>query len=230
MFKKITFDLLEDSTKPPVLFRGEDYYQSGAVGKIKYLKDKDSITAAVRGSRTYAVTIDDVSEDPQFFCTCPYDGMGICKHCAAVGLKVINEPDSVDIEGSREPVKDVSVDIESLINKAAASQKENFLKEILKENEAYRDRFRTLVLGQTAVESETSVEAIRDAVKNEIENFDLLNYQRFYDHYNPRDGWRDEWEVIYDGANEELNNITEAYNRRPALKDELIKVGIKPAY
>ncbi len=219
MFKKITFDLLEDLTRPPVLFRGEDYYQSGAAGKIKYLKDKDSLTAAVRGRRTYAVTIADVSKNPQFFCTCPYDGMGICKHCAAVGLKVINEPNSVDIEETIEPVKDVSVDIESLMKKAAASQKENFLKEILKKNNAYRERFQTLVLGQTAVESETSVEAIRDDVKNEIEDFDLLNYERFYDDYNPNQGWKDEGEILYDAASEELNDMLEDYEN--SIKDHL---------
>ena len=107
------------------------------------LKDRDSITAVVRGRRTYAVTIDDVSGKPSFFCTCPYDGAGICKHCTAVGLKVINEPDSVAVERIIEPVKEVPVDIESLMKKAAPGQKENFLREILRENDAYRERFRT---------------------------------------------------------------------------------------
>jgi hypothetical protein len=53
----------------------------------------------------------------------------------------------VAVERSIEPVKEVPVDIESLMKKAAAGQKENFLREILKENDAYRERFRTLVLG-----------------------------------------------------------------------------------
>jgi hypothetical protein len=214
MFQLITWDLIEEIAPSRILLRGEDYYHSGAVSKITYHKQKDVVTALVRGGQRYIVTIEDVSLDPLFTCTCPYEAVNICKHGVAAGLKIIYDPKSVEIEETKDETdikRETETDIETLIKKATVSQKENFLLEILKENSTYRDRFRILVLGQIDAESETTAAEIRDAVKEEIENFDLRDYERFYAHYNPRDGWRDESELIYEGASDELENIFSGY-------------------
>lgn len=211
MFQKITWDLLEAISPSMVLVRGEDYYYSGAVLKVTYNKQKDLITAVVRGSQHYAVTIRDVSAAPRFNCTCPYDMANVCKHGVAAALKIIEEPDSVKIEKTKDVPDEPAVRLETLFKKASVQQKEHFLMDILEENDFYRDKFRTLVLGQIDMESKTTVNEIRDKVKEDIEDFDLVNYERFYDTYNPRSGWRDEWEILYDGARDELNEITERY-------------------
>ena len=103
------------------------------------------------------------------------------------------------------------ITFEELFKKADATRKENFLMEILKENSFYRDKFQTLVLGQLEVESDNSVEEIRDTVKKEMEAFDLQHYERFYHNYNPAHGYRSEGQVLYDGASEELNNLMGKY-------------------
>lgn len=214
MFQLITWDLLEKIAPRRILLRGEDYYHSGAVSEITYHKQKDSITARVRGGRLYTVTIEDVSTDPVFICTCPYEAVHICKHGAAAALKIIHEPKSVEIKDTKDKKnheEETATDLGALLKKATANQKENFLLSILKENSTYRDRFRILLLGQLNAESETTAAEIRDAVKEEIEDFDLLDYERFYEPYNPRGGWRDEHEILYEGASDELEDIFSGY-------------------
>lgn len=214
MFQLITWDLLEDIAPNRILLRGEDYYHSGAVSKITYHMQKDLITAQVRGGQLYTVTIENVSIDPLFMCTCPYEAVNICKHGVAAALKIIYEPKSVEIEETKEQKdikKETATDLEALIKKATASQKENFLLGILKENSAFRDKFRILVLGQLNAESKTTVREIRDKVKEEIEDFNIRDYERFYDHYNSRGGWRDESEILYEAASDELEDIFSRY-------------------
>ena len=41
MFQKITFDLVENLSSAKTYIRGEDYYESGAVRKIKYHENTD---------------------------------------------------------------------------------------------------------------------------------------------------------------------------------------------
>lgn len=214
MFQLITWDLLEEIAPNRILLRGEDYYHSGAVSNITYHKQKDLITVLIRGGQLYTVNIENISTDPVFIFTCPYEAVNICKHGVAAALKIIYEPKSVeikDIKDKKNIKEETLTDLEALIKKATSNQKENFLLGILKENSTYRDRFQALLLGQLNAESKTTVEEIRDTVKEEIEDFNLRDYERFYEHYNPRDGWRDESEILYEGASDELEDIFSGY-------------------
>jgi hypothetical protein len=215
MFQNITLDLVERLSTAKTLLKGENYYDLGAVRKITYHEDMDRIAAMVRGQASYTVTVVNVSGEPVFICTCPVGGGNICKHGVAVALEIINNPETVKIERvketSGEPSEKPGIDIETLFKKATAKQREEFLLEVLKEDDSYREKFRVVVMGQSAAESKTSVEEIRDAVKEEFENFDLVNYERFYDRHNPSSGYREEWEILYNGASEELNEIAEEY-------------------
>lgn len=169
----------------------------------------------VRGQGSYTVTVVNVSGEPVFICTCPVGGGNIRKHGVAVALEIINNPETVKIERvkktSGKSSEEPGIGIETLFKKATAKQREEFLLEVLKEDDSYREKFRVVVMGQSAAESDTSVEEIRDAVKDEFEDFDLVNYERFYDRHNPASGYREEWEILYDGASEELNEIMEEY-------------------
>jgi uncharacterized Zn finger protein len=134
MFQLITWDLLEEIASSRILLRGEDYYHSGAVSKITYHKQKDLVTARVRGGQRYIVTIEDVSIEPIFTCTCPYEAVNICKHGAATAMKIIYDPKSVEIEETKDEKdikKETATDLETLIKKATVNQKENFLLSIL---------------------------------------------------------------------------------------------------
>ena len=67
--------------------RGETYYHNGAVGLTT--RDDSTIRASVEGSQSpqYTVTITlDQNTIASAHCTCPYDGVGDCKHIVAVLL------------------------------------------------------------------------------------------------------------------------------------------------
>ncbi|MDS4022681.1 MAG: SWIM zinc finger family protein [Candidatus Competibacter sp.] len=77
--------------------RGEDYYQSGAVGRLQ--QRGNTLQAEVEGSEVepYAVclTFDD-SGVTDADCSCPYDYGGWCKHIVATALACLREPESIE--------------------------------------------------------------------------------------------------------------------------------------
>jgi len=77
--------------------RGEDYYQSGAVGCLQ--RRGNTLQAEVEGSEVepYVVclTFDD-SDVTDADCSCPYDYGGWCKHIVATALACVREPDSIE--------------------------------------------------------------------------------------------------------------------------------------
>uniref|UniRef100_UPI00286BB564 SWIM zinc finger family protein n=1 Tax=Hymenobacter sp. TaxID=1898978 RepID=UPI00286BB564 len=68
--------------------RGEDYYDEGNLSKLR--REGDTFLATVRGSRAYRVGLRLAGAGPEFTCNCPYDFDGICKHCVALGLAVLD--------------------------------------------------------------------------------------------------------------------------------------------
>jgi uncharacterized Zn finger protein len=77
--------------------RGEDYYQSGAVGHLQ--QRGNVLQAEVEGSEaepyTVCLTFDDeglTSAD----CSCPYSFEGWCKHIVATALACLREPESIE--------------------------------------------------------------------------------------------------------------------------------------
>lgn len=65
--------------------RGEDYFDSGCVGRLA--EYEGCVTASVQGTDRYTVKLWTENEELFFDCTCPVgDGGSFCKHCVAVGL------------------------------------------------------------------------------------------------------------------------------------------------
>lgn len=77
--------------------RGEDYYQSGAVGRLQ--QRGNTLQAEVEGSEvepyTVCLTFDD-SGVTAADCSCPYDYGGWCKHIVATALACLREPESIE--------------------------------------------------------------------------------------------------------------------------------------
>ncbi|GAA3929781.1 hypothetical protein [Hymenobacter algoricola] len=71
--------------------RGQAYFEEGAVGRVRHRVEDDYFSAFVRGSADYSVELTLTDEGPDFWCDCPYDHEGICKHCVALGLAVLDE-------------------------------------------------------------------------------------------------------------------------------------------
>ncbi len=73
--------------------RGEEYHNDGLVSSLAI--DQDRATARVQGSRTYTCELKAAGESIQGHCTCPaFEDAGFCKHLVAVGLAIIEPPES----------------------------------------------------------------------------------------------------------------------------------------
>ncbi|GAA3996197.1 hypothetical protein GCM10022408_03490 [Hymenobacter fastidiosus] len=86
--------------------RGQAYFEVGAVGRVRHRVEDDYFSAFVRGSIDYSVALTLTGEGPDFWCDCPYDHEGICKHCVALGLAVLNKfgPEAATFKsGARSP-------------------------------------------------------------------------------------------------------------------------------
>lgn len=74
-------------------YRGEEYYNDGLVSSLAI--DQDRATARVRGTKTYKCELRASGESIQGHCTCPaFEDAGFCKHLVAVGLAIIEPPES----------------------------------------------------------------------------------------------------------------------------------------
>lgn len=69
--------------------RGEDYF---ILKKVRSLSESEGvITATVRGTEDYAVSLWLDDGEPAYACDCPQGDEGrFCKHCVAVGLKLLD--------------------------------------------------------------------------------------------------------------------------------------------
>ncbi|MBC8083233.1 MAG: hypothetical protein H7Z21_08480, partial [Hymenobacter sp.] len=86
---------LRELATPASFSRGQAYFEEGAVGRIRYREQDNFYSAIVSGSADYGVELS-LAEDenaPDFFCDCPYNYEGICKHAVALGLAVLARND-----------------------------------------------------------------------------------------------------------------------------------------
>ena len=83
--KLITRFVLEDLAGATVFRRGEEYFHSGAVTRLRATEDK--LTAKVEGTDSYRVELRKDDGALGYDCSCPHAADGnFCKHCVAVGL------------------------------------------------------------------------------------------------------------------------------------------------
>jgi len=103
--------------------RGEDYFNRDLVRSLS--EHNGVITAKVKGTHTYTVTLREDNGDLDYSCTCPMgDDGSFCKHCVAVGLSWLEQKtDGKDKKAGRRDrvdltMKDVKGYLESLEKKA----------------------------------------------------------------------------------------------------------------
>lgn len=115
---------LRRQATPQSFERGEDYYQSGAVGRLQ--QRGNTLQAEVEGSEVepYVVclTFDD-SGVTSADCSCPYDFGGWCKHIVATALACLREPESIE---ERPP-------LESLLERLDLPQTRDLVRELIAE-------------------------------------------------------------------------------------------------
>lgn len=103
--------------------RGEDYFNRGLVRSLS--EHDGAITAKVKGTHTYTVTLREDDGELDYSCTCPMgDDGSFCKHCVAVGLSWLEQKtDGKDKKAGRGDHVDVTMEgvkgyLESLEKKA----------------------------------------------------------------------------------------------------------------
>ncbi len=88
--KYISLAALKKYAGATVFSRGESYFNSAAVSRLKTIDDV--ISARVAGSYTYAVKLWGEDGGLEYDCSCPHGAEGnFCKHCVAVGLAWLAE-------------------------------------------------------------------------------------------------------------------------------------------
>ncbi|SHL19093.1 SWIM zinc finger family protein [Hymenobacter psychrotolerans] len=85
----LTLDDIRQQATAASFSRGRAYFEEGAVGRVRHRQEDNLYSATVSGTEDYDVELTLTDEGPDFWCNCPYDYEGICKHAVALGLAVL---------------------------------------------------------------------------------------------------------------------------------------------
>jgi hypothetical protein len=165
--------------------RGEGYFYNNAVRRIKRVDN--TFTGKVEGSELYNVSLTLGELLPEFECSCPYYYEGICKHCVAFGLAVIDEfgpvvqlVDSITIPD--QPL----VSLAEVWQQTSTDQKVDFLRQLLEKQPELQVQFAQFVgTEQPALKlvfftrADNEQESSLDAISTEV--FEALSDLRFDD-------------------------------------------------
>ena len=100
-------------------------------GHIQQLTRFDEIvTAVVRGSHDYDVRLDLAADEFDPYCSCPYDGPGVCKHVVAVLLRLRDDFPA-----------DASERVEAVLADAETDDLREFLRDEFQSDPALLNRF-----------------------------------------------------------------------------------------
>ncbi|MGM0718215.1 MAG: SWIM zinc finger family protein, partial [Halobacteriota archaeon] len=121
-------DTVRSRSTDAVFERGQTYRGEGRIQRLD--RFDDLVTAAVRGSNRYDVTIELGGRSLDTQCTCPYDGSGDCKHIVAVLLEVAADPPDDDSER-----------IETVLDEVSADDLRGFVRDALAEHAELREQF-----------------------------------------------------------------------------------------
>ena len=152
-----------------MITRGRDYWRAGAVKNLHCTQEK--ITADVEGTWLYRVEITLAGDAvATLSCTCPFAKEGAnCKHMAAVLFAATHLPEA----------ELPAPEWEKKLNSLSAETLRDFLRPLLKKDEALRNRL-MLCKGDEPVRADER----------------RLNWQRTLTQTLPADAWRDEAERL----------------------------------
>jgi uncharacterized Zn finger protein len=171
-------DTIRDRTTDAVFERGQTYRQEERIQQLD--RFDDLVTATVRGSKLYDVTIEFGGRSLDTNCTCPYDGSGDCKHVVAVLLEIADGPP-----------QDESERVEGILDEVSADDLRGFVRKALADNPELREQF----LAQFG-DDHKSVEEYREEIAQLFEQhadpsvYDAIDFSRFFEiaeQYRDRD-------------------------------------------
>lgn len=138
----ITREALRELAGARSFERGEDYFESGCVGRLAEYEGR--ITASVQGTERYTVKLWGENGRLVFDCTCPVGDEGsFCKHCVAVGLAWLAGIEPSKTNHGRRGRRPSSMDA---VHNYLESLGQEALVEMLMERALEDDRFREQLL------------------------------------------------------------------------------------
>lgn len=197
---------IRDRSTNAVLERGQNYRKEGRIQRLD--RFDDLVTATVRGSNLYDVTVDFGGRSIDTRCTCPYDGGGDCKHVVAVLL---------DIAASTP--QDESERVEAVIDDVSAEDLRGFVRDALAEHPELRDQF----LARFG-DDHKSVEEYREEIAQLFEEhadptvYDAIDFSRFFEiaeQYQERDRYlaaATVYRAVFEEVDEKYSWVDGAYD------------------
>jgi hypothetical protein len=164
-FETLTEEEIQSFCSSKVYYRAVEYYENSHVSKVHFNAGKTQLTAKVRGSENYKVSILLKNNAVYATCTCPNDEM-ICKHCLAVMMFAVYENVEMDNRKNRRANDDIkkylySQSKEELVGLLMKYAPSEFLTEIDNRN-----------LG--AEEAHNNFKKAERGIKELFENYDAL--------------------------------------------------------
>lgn len=165
--------------------RGLDYYHQGRIQELDI--DGGEISATVRGSDYYDVSIDVATDPIRTRCSCPYDYAGDCKHIVAVLLAVDDRDSSTVSDDDADGALSETVDIDALVEQTAAADLRTFLLEVIEDDRDIRDRFVAFAgedTGKTVYDYKQEIDRLfEDAVgrRGIVEHDTYIDFSQYHD-------------------------------------------------
>ena len=198
---------IRETCTDAVFERGRNYRDEGRIQRIE--RFDDVVTAAVRGSSLYDVTVELGENTVDARCTCPYHGAGECKHVVAVLLDVVANPP-----------QDKSEHVERIIEDVSSDDLRAFVRDALAENPDLREQFLAW-FGDDHKSVEAYRERIEELFDQHIENYpvvtEAIDFSHFFEsaeQYRERERYRAAvtvYRALFEGIDDNHVRIDAAY-------------------
>ncbi|MCU0392211.1 MAG: hypothetical protein MUE81_13925 [Thermoflexibacter sp.] len=127
--------------------RGSDYYDQGRVKKV--ISKRNVFEGKVKGTSTYDVRLVVDGHALDFTCNCTYQMGGICKHCVAMGLAILDgeyeivaeESNTNDSSANEEIIQSHTYNFEEIFYICKDELKVQFLHQFLLQNPHFQSDF-----------------------------------------------------------------------------------------
>lgn len=204
-----TLDDIRDLSDAKVFVKGENYFESGAVGKI--IRRGDIFEGKVAGTQKYNVRLEIKGDLPEIRCSCPYEFGGICKHAVAFAIAVLNG-EYQESKGIQEAIDEYTTEeFVSSFSHTENAIKVEFLRQLLLKDPLLQSqfmKFKENTPGKQVINTGVDIEEIKNDVYRQLSSMEFDHFVEEYDPYD--DGFYDE-EGYIDEANESLGYLYEEY-------------------
>lgn len=206
---QITKDTIQDLCTAAVYERGETYLSEGRIQQLT--RFDETVTAVVRGSHDYDVRLDLAADELDPYCSCPYDGPGVCKHVVAVLLRLRDDFPA-----------DASERVEAVLADAETDDLREFLRDEFQSSQALLNRF----LAQFGESPTQSIDEFRAEVNRLFEEtdpeypvvFSPIDFSELFDladTYRAQGEFRSAATVyrgLVEGLDDNMNHVDGAYD------------------